>query len=135
MKTLDDQLFTAPSTIPNAGNGLFTKQPIAKGTRITEYLGIISTWKDANHDEGRNAYIYFINNKHVIDAKDSKALAQFANDGMGFKRIKGITNNSEYEVIGKRVFITATKNIAIGAEILVGYGKDYWDTIRKNGIM
>jgi uncharacterized protein len=136
MDLLDNQLTVKTSTIPNAGKGLFTKKPIAKGTRITEYQGKISTWKDADHDEGMNAYIYFVNRNHVIDAKGNKtAFAHFANDGVGYKRIKGVKNNSEYVVEKKRVFIVAIKDIQPGEEILVGYGKDYWDVIKKNGVL
>jgi SET domain-containing protein len=135
METLDAILTVKISTIPNSGKGLFAKKPIAKGSYITEYLGKISTWKDADHDDGNNPYIYYINRKHVIDAKGSKALAHYANDASGFKKIKGLTTNSEYVVEGTRVFIVAKRDIAKGEEIFVGYGKDYWDTIRKNGIM
>lgn len=135
MSNLDHLLEVKPSTIPGAGMGLFTTQPIAKGSRITEYIGKITTWKDADHDDGNNAYIYYVNRNHVIDGKGSKALAQYANDGSGFKKVKGIRNNAEYNVIRKKVYILAKRNIEAGEEILVAYGKDYWDTIRKNGIM
>ncbi len=135
MDNLDSILKVKTSTIPGAGKGLFTTRMIPKGSIITEYLGKISTWKDADHDEGNNAYIYYINRNHVIDAKGSTAFAHYANDGSGFRKIKGVTNNSEYVVQGKQVFIVAKRDIEAKEEILVGYGKDYWDTIRKNGIM
>lgn len=135
MDCLDNILTIKNSTIPGTGKGLFTKKLITNGSRITEYLGKISTWKDADHDDGNNAYIYFINRNHVIDAKGSKAFAHYANDGSGFKKFKGIKNNSEYIVDGKRVFITAKYDIAAGEEIFVAYGKDYWVVIKKNGIM
>ena len=69
----------------------------------------------------------------MIDAKGSKAFAHYANDGSGFKKLKGIKNNSEYIVDGKRVFITAKHDIAAGEEIFVAYGKEYWDAMRENG--
>ena len=112
MDCLDNILTIKNSTIPGTGKGLFTKKLIPNGSRITEYLGKISTWKDADHDDGNNAYIYYINRNHVIDAKGSKAFAHYANDGSGFKKIKGIKNNSEFIVCGKRVFITAKQDIA-----------------------
>lgn len=135
MDCLDNILVIKNSTIPGTGKGLFTKKLIPNGSRITEYLGKISTWKDADHDDGNNAYIYYINRNHVIDAKGSKAFAHYANDGSGFKKFKGIKNNSEYIVDGKRVFITAKQDIAAGEEIFVAYGKDYWMVIKKNGTM
>jgi SET domain-containing protein len=52
------------------------------------------------------------------------------NDAKGIQQVKGINNNAEYVVIKRKIFIYATKNIPAGAEIFVGYGKGYWDTIR-----
>jgi hypothetical protein len=58
-------------------------------------------------------------------------LARYANDAKGFTKVEGIKNNSFYEMRGKRVFIVARKNIPEGSEILVGYGKEYWDTLKE----
>jgi hypothetical protein len=33
---------------------------------------------------------------------------------------------------GRKVFIESTKPIPAGGEILVSYGKEYWDVIKKN---
>ena len=133
MSLLESQLVVKRSTIPGAGKGLFTKKFIAKGTRIVEYTGKVSTWKDADHDDGKNVYIYFVKRSHVIDAsKRLKVLARYANDARGLSKIKGITNNCEYVDEGLRVFIYAKKDIQAGSEILVGYGKEYWDVIKHN---
>src|SRR5690606_2925408 len=56
MALLEKQLFVKKSTIPNAGKGLFTKKAIAKGTRIVEYKGKISAWKDVKDEDGKNGY-------------------------------------------------------------------------------
>jgi SET domain-containing protein len=133
MALLEKQLKIKRSGLPQAGNGLFTKKAIPKGTRIVEYKGRITTWKEVQKDKGSNAYIYFIKRDHVIDALPyKKAMARYANDARGLKRVKGITNNSEYVEDGLRVFIEAKKDIPAGAEILVDYGKEYWDVIRYN---
>ena len=133
MALLEKQLVVKRSTIPGAGKGLFTRKPISKGTRIVEYKGKITSWKDADHRNGGNGYIYYVTRNHVIDAKPyPKALARYANDARGVVRIKGIVNNSDYIQDGKRVYITSKKDIPAGAEILVGYGKEYWDVIRHN---
>ena len=131
MALLENQLVVKRSTLPDAGKGLFTKKFIPKGTRIVEYKGRIRTWKEAAHED--NGYIYYVTRNHVIDAKPyPKALARYANDARGIVRIKGITNNSDYIQDGKRVYITSKKDIPAGSEILVGYGKEYWDVIRHN---
>lgn len=133
MALLEKQLVVKRSTIPGAGKGLYTKKPIPKGTRIVEYKGKITSWKDADHRHGGNGYIYYVKRYHVIDALPRKnALARYANDARGMSRIKGITNNSEYVEDGLKVYIQAKKNIPANGEILVGYGKEYWDVIREN---
>jgi uncharacterized protein len=133
MPLQEKNLLVKKSGLPNAGKGLFTKIFIPAGTRIVEYKGKITTWKDVEHDEGKNAYIYYVKRNHVIDAGNRKsALARYANDAKGIARINGISNNAEYTEDGLRVYIKAIKDIKVGAEILVEYGKEYWDAIRHN---
>ena len=133
MALLEKQLVVKRSTIPKSGKGLFTKKFISKGTKIVEYKGRITTWKNANHRNGENGYIYYVKRNHVIDAWPYKlALARYGNDARGLIKIQGITNNSEYLEEGLRVFIVAKKDIPANSEILVGYGKEYWDIIKDN---
>ncbi len=131
MALLEKQLVVKRSILPNSGKGLFTKKAIPKGTKIVEYKGKISSWKDADHRNGGNGYIYYVKRYHVIDALPRpKALARYANDARGMSRVKGITNNSEYTEEGLKVYIVATKDIPANGEIFVGYGKEYWDVIK-----
>ena len=132
MALLEKKLEVKQSDIPGAGLGLFTTETINKGDKIVEYKGKIKTWAEAKHDDG-NFYIFYVNDQHVIDgATNKKGLARFINDAKGLTRIKGVTNNAEFVCVGLRVFVVATKNIPAGSEILVGYGKEYWQVIRKN---
>jgi SET domain-containing protein len=133
MALLRKQLYIKASTLPNAGKGLFTKKAIPKGTRIIEYTGKRSTWKEVKDDDGKNGYIFYINRNNVIDAKPAKkAYARYANDARGLVRVKGIVNNSDYVVDGLKAYIESKKDIPAGGEILVDYGKDYWKVIREN---
>ena len=133
MALLKKQLYIKKSKIPNAGMGLFTKKPIAKGTRIIEYTGKRAKWKDVKDEDGKNGYIFYINRNHVIDALPTKkAYARYANDARGLVRIKGLLNNSDYIVDGLKAYIESKKDIPAGGEILVDYGKDYWKVIREN---
>src|ERR1043165_2352609 len=110
MALLEKQLTVRQSTIPGAGNGLFTTVFIPKGTRIIEYKGRRSTWEGANHDDGKNPYLFVIDEENVIDAlKYPKALARFANDARGIGKVKGMTNNSEYAIEDNKVYIEAKK--------------------------
>lgn len=132
MALLEKQLIVKRSGFPKSGKGLFTTKMIPKGTRIVEYKGVIKTWKEITDNPVFNGYVFYINKNRVIDAKNfDKGLAQRANDARGLSRIEGITNNSKYEQDGNRVYIVAMRNIPEGGEILVGYGKEYWDVVRS----
>lgn len=131
MKLLEAQLLIKNSTIPGSGKGLFTKVFIPKGTRIIEYKGKITSWKDADHQDGANSYIYFVTKNHVIDGfPHKKEKARYINDARGLTRVKGIRNNSEYVEEGHRIYVESIRDIPEGSEILVDYGKEYWDVVR-----
>jgi SET domain-containing protein len=133
MALLEKQLKVKTSVIPEAGKGLFTKKPISKGAKIAEYKGKITTWKEVDDKNGSNRYIFYVKRDYVIDAnRRKKALARYANDARGVKKIKGITNNARYVQDGLRVFIEAKEDIPADSEILVDYGREYWDIIKYN---
>lgn len=132
MPLLEKQLHVQASIIPGAGKGLFTKEAIPKGTRIVEYKGRKTIWKEVKNDS-TNFYIYTVNRNHVIDARRTlSALARYANDAKGLTRVKGLTNNCVYVNCGYRAFIESVKNIPAGAEILVDYTKEYWEVLKEN---
>ena len=132
MALLEKELEIKTSAIPGAGKGLYTKVFIAKGTRIVEYKGTVTTW-DVVKDDPTNAYIYFVKPNHVIDARDHpKMLARYVNDAKGLVRTKARTNNAQFSNDGLKVYIIAKRDIQPGEEIFVEYGKKYWDTVRKN---
>ena len=133
MAFLSRQLFIKDSSIPRSGKGLFTKKFIPKGTRIIEYKGKLTSWKEVDHRNWSNGYIFYIDRNRVVDASTyKKALGRFANDARGLGRIKGLQNNAEYKAEGNKVYIDATRDIPAGAEILVDYGREYWEVIRHN---
>lgn len=135
MPLLENQLIVKRSTLKGAGKGLFTTRAIPRGRKIVEYKGKVTTWKAAKDVEGFNAYIYYVNRYHVIDAAAAtEALARYANDARGLVRTAGLRNNCIYRIEGLRVFIYSMSDIPAGSELLVGYGKEYWDIIRENGI-
>jgi hypothetical protein len=132
MALFEQHLVVKKSQIPGAGNGLYTKVFIPKGSRVVEYKGRKTVWKEVK-DQSDNGYIYTINRNHVIDAKRTlSALARYANDAAGITRVKGLKNNCTYVNDGYRAFIEALVDIPAGSEILVEYGKDYWDVAKEN---
>jgi SET domain-containing protein len=133
MALLEKQLKVKRSQLPNAGMGLYTTKAISKGTRIVEYKGRRTKWKDVRDEDGKNGYIFYINRNNVIDALPTKKpLARYANDARGLVRIKGMINNADYVVDGLKAYIESKRDIPAGAEIFVDYGKDYWKVIRDN---
>ena len=132
MSTGLNALYVDNSSIPSAGKGLFTSTDIQKGEIITEYTGDITTWEEVRHDAS-NLYIYFVNDDYVINAKEHpEAIARYANDGHGLTRIRGLHNNSKFVNINGKIFIKALRFVKAGSEILVDYGKGYWETVKKN---
>jgi uncharacterized protein len=136
MILLKKQLFIKKSGLPGAGKGLFTKQFISKETRVIEYAGEITTWKKVLQIEKEikilNLYLYYLNRNHVIDALNyRKALARYANDAKGLGKVTGLVNNCKYVEDKGRVFMETTKDVVPGAELLISYGKEYWDNVKK----
>jgi stalled ribosome alternative rescue factor ArfA len=132
MALLEQSLFVKKSGIPKAGKGLFTRKEIKRGTRIVEYKGRKVLWVKVKHTDGHNTYLMRVNRTHAIDAKPTlKALGRYANDAKGPSKIKELTNNALYVQEGNCVFIEASKNIPAGSEILVGYGKEFWQLQRQ----
>ncbi len=131
MALLEKHLIVKKSTIPGSGLGLFTKVDIPKETHIVEYKGRITSWKEADHDDGNNFYLFYIKRYHVIDARPyKKAFARYANDANGFQKVKGLKNNSTYALDGLKAFLESTRDIKAGEEIFVDYGKKYWTVLR-----
>ena len=121
------------STLEGAGKGLFTRTFIPKGSVITEYKGDITTWKKVQDDEAFNGYVFYINRNHVIDARPNRTNpGRYANDANGIFKIRGVANNAEYDIRNKKVYIRAIADINAGEEILVAYGKEYWDIVKYN---
>lgn len=132
MAYLEKFLIVKKSQLPNAGKGLFTKKAIAKGTRIVEYKGKKRKWKDVKHLDGHNGYLMYITRNAVIDALPSvDTLGRYANDARGLSKVKDLRNNCEYVSEGHRCYIEAKRAIEPGEELLVSYGKEFWQLQRK----
>jgi len=128
-------LIVKESQLPGAGKGLFTDKFIPKGTWIIEYLGEIIDWKEYDRRVARDedGYLFFINKNHCIDAFNTPQYkARYANDAQGLTRVKGLTNNCDYEIHDNKCYIVAQKDIEAGGEIFVDYTRDYWKCVRYN---
>ena len=121
------RLVVRKSKLPGAGHGLFTNVAFQRGERIVEYKGRIQPWNEVKDQDGHNGYLLRLDRSTAINALlYRKSPGRYANDAAGFARVKGLHNNAEYLIYGNRCFICATRSIAPGQEILVGYGKEFW---------
>ena len=128
-------LIIKKSKIPGSGKGLFTTKAIKKEARIIQYRGEEIGWgeylKRVKKDE--DGYLFYFSKKRCLDAFHTPQYkARYANDANGFTRIKGLKNNTEYEIVGDKCFIVATRDIKAGEEIFTDYTKDYWDSMSYN---
>lgn len=116
--------YVAKSGIEGAGYGLYTDRDLKKGTTLMEYTGEhISTkvFQDRYGDDGFGSYAMTLNKSTVIDARETSAgIARYICDFFN----SGKTANVKFESTGRRVEITAIKDIKAGEELLVNYGKD-----------
>jgi len=101
------------------GLGVFAAKPIAKGTRIIEYVG-----DRISHDEADRRYeakdandshtfLFIVDSKTVIDAGNDGNDARFFNHSCD--------PNCESTVEKKRVYIEAIRDIAPGTELTYDY--------------
>ncbi|HEY4211498.1 MAG TPA: SET domain-containing protein-lysine N-methyltransferase [Steroidobacteraceae bacterium] len=101
------------------GMGVFALKPIVKGTRIIEYLGDRVSHAEADRRyEGKDAndshtFLFIVDSRIVIDAGADGNDARFFNHSCD--------TNCESVIEAKRVFIEATRDIAVGQELTYDY--------------
>lgn len=105
----------------SGGLGLFSGEPIKKGTVIIEYVGPILTNKEAEEKCGR--YLFQINSRKTIYGSGRDNIARYANHSCN--------GNCEIEIKKGRVYIVARKNIKANEELGYDYGKEYFDYFIK----
>jgi hypothetical protein len=101
-----------------AGLGLFTNQPIAKGSCVIEYTGVPLTLEEVDRSNSR--YLFEIDDDRTIDGAPRWNRARYINHSC--------RPNCEIEIDLRRgrVFILARRNIKPGEELSYDYGKDYF---------
>lgn len=120
MKNSDLQLKVKRSA---TGLGLFAMEPIAKGTKIIEYIGDKIGLDEANRRGGM--YLFEINPKTFVDGKSRKNTARYINHACGSAA------NCDIDIKAGRIWINARKNIKPGEELSYDYGKEMFDAYIK----
>ncbi len=127
-------LIIKKSQLPNAGKGLFTTKTIRKDHKIIEYRGEIINYTEYRQRarKEQDHYLFYLSRKIIIDALHTPQYkARYANDAKGFTRLKGMRNNSDYVIFGKKCFIVASREIKAGEEIFVNYTDSYWKAMKR----
>jgi SET domain-containing protein len=103
-----------------AGVGAFATRPIKKGTRIIEYTGerISNAEADRRYDEDKmnshHTFLFTLNRRTVVDAAVGGNEARFINHSC-------VPNCEAVIVDGKRIYIEALREIAVGEELVYDY--------------
>jgi hypothetical protein len=117
-------LRVAPSTIPGAGDGLFTTRPRKRGDKIVEYRGELLDGPEVDERYGVDAtapYALELSaNDPIIDSACERWTAAYINH-------KGISQANCRFSRGQdgRAWVVATKTIPADRELTVSYGRDY----------
>lgn len=127
-------LLVKRSKLPGAGKGLFTTRAIRKDSKVIEYRGEIIGQKEYRRRTRREEdhYLFYHSRNRCIDAMHTPQYkARYANDAAGLVKVKGLRNNSDYMIFGKKCFIVAARDIKAGEEIFVNYTAHYWKSMRN----
>lgn len=134
-KLESDKLIVSTSLIPNAGRGLFAKKVFTKGEIIGEYTGKVFWLGDKDLEKLKGKTTYFMekgtknkqNKLKYIDGHpdyEESGLLSFANDAYSTK----FQNNASFIETKTKIIMVCEKRIPKGAEILVDYGDQYWES-------
>ena len=129
-----DYLFRATSQIPNSGEGLFTAIDLYKDETISIFKGEILTDSEASQRVAEGIDNYFINllDGSIMDSKNVKCFAKYANDAEGFAK-SSFKNNARITLDENNTpCIEAIRDIKANEELFCSYGKRYW---KKHGKM
>lgn len=129
-KRIRNSLEVRESSIPGAGNGVFAAKKLKKGTKLGFYSGKMLTRQEHKQMSADDAsYVVTLHWKRTVDGKrqyiiiDGKVSGNklaMLNDGPH----SGLEANVEMDDGG---FMSTTRPIEEGEELLWTYGPKYWD--------
>ena len=111
-----------------AGKGLFTAIPIYKDEIISIFKGELLSNAEAKRraKASENGYFIMMPNGGIMDSKNIKCFAKYANDTLGMVRTR-FKNNAKISLNEHdEVCLVAIKKINAGEEIFCAYGAAYW---------
>jgi uncharacterized protein len=136
----EDKLIKHISNIPNAGYGVFSTVPIAKGDNVVQYKGDLITEDDANFEKlFGNDYLMDLDSQLMINGDSNGNISKFINcvksENKKVLKEKGVNHENNLKIIKNLklgiVYLQATKNIRVGDELFVPYSASYWKFMRN----
>ena len=137
----ESHLKVAPSTIPNAGNGLFTSINIPKGEVVCHYTGYRHDYQSQKRLRDRTYVLKLQNGWPKFDRRNDgfvdalpcqEVLARYINDPREEERC-----NVKFEHVQQPGIwhcpVVALRDIEVGEELFVSYGPRYWEESRMIG--
>jgi hypothetical protein len=137
----EDKLRVMPSSIPNAGRGLFTVETIRPNDVVGEYAGpIVQNWNMPQHDD--DDYMFTttgnkVNPRVTITARNplDSTVTRFINDGTRQRRNNVKFTNSRiipchrnnFAAIQMRALKRVRGTPDEPKELFAAYGEGYWN--------
>ncbi len=124
----EERLRVKTSSIPGAGRGVFATRHIRPGEVIGQYTGDLLRGDYSSRSDPNTGGVYYLqlNNHLCVDAaRTDTHVSRFINDPRG----TGQRPNCKFAHDGRTsiVRVRATRHIQPGQELLLSYGRTYWD--------
>src|SRR5271154_1116379 len=116
-----------PSTIQNAGIGVFASKHIPLGTIVAKYKGTFHFVDDIDFNQFYNKDYTLSVRNGCIDAhplqQDGRIIGYggFINDARDDTK-----NNCQYVIVEREAYVVSIKNFGTDEELFVNYGQGYW---------
>jgi hypothetical protein len=117
-----DGLQVKPSTIPGAGLGLFTTKDFGNNRYIDVYRGRDVSQYHLDHPDAFMPYTICHGNQCTDAKRTNSCPARYINDKRGTNRQYNVRFTNAYPVRVKTI-----RAIPAGRELLVNYGRNYWN--------
>ena len=107
----EDRFYVADSTIPDAGNGLFTRQAMRKGDRF-EVIGVL-----VRRDSLSDKCTHFCDHHKFRIGEDLLLIPM----GIGGMANHSLTPNLEKVFEGERLYLQLTEDVSADTEVFFTY--------------
>lgn len=114
-------LIVQPSTIKDAGNGVFTTKDILEG-EIVEICPILTEDKTKFKD---SIFFDYVFNGSCVDGKDTTCVFPL---GYGTLYNHSDDNNCAHNIANNMMIIKAKRFIPANSELFITYGDKWWET-------